>query len=80
MKPGFRLKAGLQPKAVRQKPAEPMAPASQIKPNFSSAQTRTTLEETAQYLLVIARCLHLADRPGVVISWLAAASTNQAVW
>jgi len=28
----------------------------------------TTLQQTARYLLLIARCLHLADRPGEVIS------------
>jgi len=41
---------------------------------------RTNLQETVQYLLVIARCSHLADRPGEVISSLVPASTGRAVW
>jgi len=35
VRPGFRLKAGLQPKATQQKPAAPMAPASQITTHFN---------------------------------------------
>jgi len=37
VRPGFRLKAGLQPKATQQKPAEPRAIASQITTDFPYA-------------------------------------------